>query len=146
MCTRCMVCWCTRACCVGLVAVFRKEPVRFGSVRFGKCHFPVRRGSACVFRTRRGSVRFGSVRRPEAEAGPFGEFRGVVARKADAFGYPFQPAHFSLPVSGPPTSALRRLVAGAEALQAGEGRAAPSSLRCHSPSDPPILEGGFEPE
>ena len=36
--------------------------VRFGSVRFGKLHFPVRRGSACVFRTRRGSVQFGSVR------------------------------------------------------------------------------------
>ena len=35
---------------------------RFGSVRFGKCFFPVRRGSACVFRTRRGSVRFGAVR------------------------------------------------------------------------------------
>ena len=35
---------------------------RFGSVRFGKLHFPVRRGSACVFRTRSGSVRFGSVR------------------------------------------------------------------------------------
>ena len=43
--------------------------IRFGSVifdissvRFGKICFPVRRGSACVFRTRRGSVRFGSVR------------------------------------------------------------------------------------
>ena len=35
---------------------------RFGSVRFGNVFFPVRRGSACVFRTRRGSVRFGSVR------------------------------------------------------------------------------------
>ena len=35
---------------------------RFGSVRFGKLIVPVRRGSACVFRTRRGSVRFGSVR------------------------------------------------------------------------------------
>ena len=35
---------------------------RFGSVRFGKLFVPVRRGSACVFRTRRGSVRFGSVR------------------------------------------------------------------------------------
>ena len=35
---------------------------RFGSVRFGQIFFPVRRGSDCVFRTRRGSVRFGSVR------------------------------------------------------------------------------------
>ena len=34
---------------------------RFASVRFGQIYFPVRRGSACVFRTRRGSVRFGSV-------------------------------------------------------------------------------------
>ena len=31
----------------------------------------------------------------------FGEFRGVVARKADVFGYPFQLIHFSLPISGP---------------------------------------------
>ena len=35
---------------------------QFGSVRFGHLHFPVRRGSACAFRPRRGSVRFGSVR------------------------------------------------------------------------------------
>ena len=50
----------------------RKEPVRFDfvsvpdfsskihrfvSVRFGKLIFPVRRGSACAFRTRRGSDR-----------------------------------------------------------------------------------------
>ena len=35
---------------------------RFASVRFGNVFFPVRRGSACVFRTRRGSVRSGSVR------------------------------------------------------------------------------------
>ena len=34
----------------------------FGSIRFGQLSFPLRRGSACVFRTRRGSVRFGSVR------------------------------------------------------------------------------------
>ena len=33
-----------------------------GSVRFGSDNFPVRRGSACAFRTRCGSVRFGSVR------------------------------------------------------------------------------------
>ena len=41
---------------------FRKfiGSVRFGSVR--QTYFPVRRGSACVFRTRRGSVRLGSVR------------------------------------------------------------------------------------
>ena len=37
---------------------------RFGSVRFGKQCFPVRCGSACVFRTRRGSVRFDSFLRP----------------------------------------------------------------------------------
>ena len=37
---------------------------RFSSVRFGKSIFPVRRGSACVFRTRSGPVRFGSVPRP----------------------------------------------------------------------------------
>ena len=35
---------------------------RFGSFRFGNVFFPVRRGSACAFLTRRGSVRFGSVR------------------------------------------------------------------------------------
>ena len=35
--------------------------VRFGSVRFGKLNFPVRRGSAFVFRARRGSVRLKSV-------------------------------------------------------------------------------------
>ena len=34
----------------------------FVSVWFGKLDFPVRHGSACVFRTRRGSVRFASVR------------------------------------------------------------------------------------
>ena len=55
---------------------FRKEPVsvrfvsvpefskvyRFDSVRFEQMFFPLRRGSACVFRTSRGSVRFDSVR------------------------------------------------------------------------------------
>ena len=40
----------------------QKTLARFGSVRFGTNIFPVRRGSACVFRMRRGSVRFGSVR------------------------------------------------------------------------------------
>ena len=53
----------------------RKEPVRFdsfrfrtfwnhrfGSLRFEKIIVPVRCGSACVFRTRSDSVRFGSVR------------------------------------------------------------------------------------
>ena len=35
---------------------------RFGSVRFGNVFVPVRRSSACIFRTHRGSVRFGSVR------------------------------------------------------------------------------------
>ena len=38
------------------------KSLRFGPVRFGKLFVPVRRGSACVFRTRRGSVRFGSIR------------------------------------------------------------------------------------
>ena len=58
-----------------------KEPVRFdsfrfqtfrrviGSVRFGKIVFSVRRGSAYVFQTRRGSVRFGSFPCP-VPAGP----------------------------------------------------------------------------
>ena len=48
-------------------ACFRKEPVLFDSfrsrdfaVRFGKVCSPVRRCSACVFRTRLGPVRFGS--------------------------------------------------------------------------------------
>ena len=36
--------------------------VWFGSVRFGKLPFPVRRDSACVFWARRGSVRFSSIR------------------------------------------------------------------------------------
>ena len=50
----------------------RKEPVlsvpdfskinRFASVRFGQRFVPVRRGSACAFRTQGGSVRSGSVR------------------------------------------------------------------------------------
>ena len=35
------------------------------------------------------------------KADAFGEFKGVLARKADAFGYPFQLTHFSLPISGP---------------------------------------------
>ena len=42
--------------------IHRFGSVRFGSVRFGKYIFPVRRGSACIFRTFRSSVRFGSVR------------------------------------------------------------------------------------
>ncbi len=53
--------------------------VRFGSVRFGSVReiiFPVRRGSACVFRTRRGSVRFGSFPRPvPADSGRFQNFK-----------------------------------------------------------------------
>ena len=40
---------------------FRKLINRFGSVRFGKIVVLVRRGSACTFRTRSGSVRFSSV-------------------------------------------------------------------------------------
>ena len=42
--------------------LFEILSVRFGSVRFGQSNLPVRRGSACAFRTRRGSVWFGSVR------------------------------------------------------------------------------------
>ena len=61
--------------------VYREEPVRFdsfrfrtlpkiiGSVRFGNVIFPVRRGSACVFRTRGGSIRFGSIRFRPVPAG-----------------------------------------------------------------------------
>ena len=43
-------------------SVRRFGSVRFGSVRFEQIILPLRRGSACAFRTRRGSVRFGSVR------------------------------------------------------------------------------------
>ena len=43
------------------VALFLKH-VCFGSVRFRKHSFPARQDGACVFRTSRGSVRFGSVR------------------------------------------------------------------------------------
>ena len=42
--------------------LFDKSSVRFGSVRLGNLISSVWRGSACVFRTGRGSVRFGSVR------------------------------------------------------------------------------------
>ena len=42
--------------------LFENSSARFGSVRFEQINFPVRRGSACVFRMHRGSVRFGSVR------------------------------------------------------------------------------------
>ena len=63
--------------------------VRFGSVRFGNLVFPVRRGSACGFQTRRGSVRFDSVPRP-VPAGfriiQFGQVRPV------RFGFLFIPA------------------------------------------------------
>ena len=50
---------------------------RFGSLRFGKSHFPVRLGSACVVRTRRGSVRMGSVRF-RIRFRPVPEFNGSV--------------------------------------------------------------------
>ena len=52
----------------------------------------------------------------------FGEFRGVLARKADAFGYPFRLTHFSLPISRP----LRR------AWPAGSGRPAHRPARSAS--------------
>ena len=44
--------------------LFENSSVRFGSVRFGNFIFPVRRGSACAFWTRGGSIRFGSVPLP----------------------------------------------------------------------------------
>ena len=44
---------------------------------------------------------------------------GVLARKADAFGYPFQLTHFSLPISGP--------------LKRGGGRAGSSKVVCTGP-------------
>ena len=59
--------------------------IRFGSVRFGQLHFPVRRGSACVFRTRRGSVRFGSVRF-RVRFRPVPELNGSVRFGSAGFG------------------------------------------------------------
>ena len=50
---------------------------RFGSVCFGYLCFPVRRGSACVFRTRLGSVRFGSVPRPGPAGSRINRFGSV---------------------------------------------------------------------
>ena len=50
---------------------------RFSSVRFGKFIFPVRRGSACVVRTRRGSIRFVSVRF-RVRFRPVPEFNGLI--------------------------------------------------------------------
>ena len=43
------------------------------------------------------------TRKADAFADAFGEFRGVLARKAYAFGCPFQLTHFSIPISGPLT-------------------------------------------
>ena len=79
----------------GIVAVLRKEPVRFdrlrfrsfrkficsvrfGSVWFGKPNLPVRIGWACVFRTRRSSVWSGSVRFGSPSAS--GRFRNYTVR------------------------------------------------------------------
>ena len=42
------------------------------------------------------------------KADAFGESRGVLARKADAFGYPFQLTHFSLPIIGHNAKACAR--------------------------------------
>ena len=44
-----------------IMIMIRKEPVHFVPVRFVNVFFPVRRSSACIFRTCRGSVRFGSA-------------------------------------------------------------------------------------
>ena len=54
----------------------------FGSVRLGNWLFPVRRGSACAFRTRRVSVRFGSVRFGSASGS--GRFRNSTVRFGSA--------------------------------------------------------------
>ena len=62
---------------VSVLEFLDNSSVRFGSVRFGKLVFPVRRGSACVFRTRRGSVWFDSVRF-RVRFRPVPEFNGSV--------------------------------------------------------------------
>ena len=66
---------------------------RFGSVRFGQFVFPFRRDSACVFRTRRGSVRFGSVRF-RVRFRPVPKFNGWVwfdSARPVRFGFLFLP-------------------------------------------------------
>ena len=51
------------------------------------------------------------------KADTFGEFRGVLARKADAFGYPFQLTNFSSPISGP---LIMDMTSGREATRPGK--------------------------
>ena len=58
---------------------------RFGSVGFGNLFVPVRCGSACVFRSRRVSVRFGSVRF-RVRFRPVPEFIGSVRFGSVRFG------------------------------------------------------------
>ena len=72
----------------------RKELVRFGSVR--TIIFPVRGGSACVFRTRRGSVRFGSVRfgsfpRPVPAGSEIKRFGSIRFGRFGSVSYSFLP-------------------------------------------------------
>ena len=75
---------------------FRKfiDSVRFGSVRVGKLLFLVRCGSACVFRIRRGSVRFGSVPRPAPAGSGIKQRFGSVRFGSVRFGsYSFLSRH-----------------------------------------------------
>ena len=79
---------------------FRKliGSVRFGSVRFGNSIVPVRRGSACVVRTRRGSVRFASIRF-RVRFRPFPELNGSVwfgSGRPVRFGFIFLPGLFKI--------------------------------------------------
>ena len=69
----------------------RKETVRFDSFRFRtfrKLIGSVRCGSACAFRTRRGSVRFGSVPRPVPAGSGIKRFGSVQPVR---FGFSFLP-------------------------------------------------------
>ena len=121
------------------IASYRKERVRFdsfrfcnfrkvmlhcfGSVLFGQIVFPVRRGSACVFRTRRGSVRFGSVRFrvrfwpvPESNAW-FGSVRPL------RFGFLFLPVTPGTPAAtGAPRRACRDYDVGGKRGRAQHAR------------------------
>ena len=91
---------------------FSSKIHRFGSVRLGQVIFPVRHGSACAFRTRRGSVRFGSIRRVRFR--PVPKLSGSV--RFGRFGTVLIPSCF--PVSGAAPSVSR-----------GRGAAPPRSCR-----------------
>ena len=62
---------------------------RFGSVRLGILVSPVRRGSACAFQTRRGSVRFGSVPRPVPAGSGIERFGSVRLGRSGSVSYFF---------------------------------------------------------